>query len=59
MEKMPVASKDTIRIKPNKTYQLSEALRVKGISVSFWLKNDIKTRVIMKKIPLKHIKNYF
>jgi len=56
MEKMPVATKDTISLKPNNTYQLPEALSVKGISVPFWMKNDIKTRVIMKKIPLKHIK---
>ena len=56
MEKMPVATKDTIRIKPNKTYQLSEARSVNGKSVPFWMKNDIKTTIIMKKIPLKHIK---
>ena len=54
MEKMPVATKDTISMIQKNTYQLSEIQSVNGKGMPAAMKNDIKTWKIVKNRPEKH-----
>jgi len=54
MEKMPVATKDTISMTHKYTYQLPVIQSVNGKDMPVTMKNDIKTWVIVKNRPEKH-----
>lgn len=54
MEKMPVATKDTISMIQKNTYQLPVIQSINGKGMPIPMKNDIKTRVIVKNRPEKH-----
>lgn len=54
MEKMSIATTDTVSIRQTHIHQFLEKLRVNGIGMPFWMKNDSQTPVIMKKHPKNH-----
>ena len=56
MEKMPVATKDTVIMIQKNTYQSSVMQSVNGKGMPVMMKNDIKMRVIVKNRPKKHKK---
>ena len=59
MDKMPIPTTDTVSIRQTHIHQLLEILRVNGTGMPYWMKNDIKTPVIMKKHPENHKKINF